>query len=337
MKLVSFEVLTPVGRRTRVGAVHDDAFVDLQTAYRLRLRECGLTDRGSQRLAEALLPSSMVEFIEGDDRTLDAAREALEWATGHRITQSEEGQVWFGRGECRSLAPVPEPPLIRDFMGFEEHLLKIYPKLGRPIPPEWYRMPVYYKSNPARLSGNGDAIAIPSYADVLDFEFELAAVIGHGGRDIPASDAAGHIYGFMIYNDFSAREIQAREMSVGLGPAKGKDFDGGHAFGPYLVTADEVPNIYDVRMLGRVNGEVWTDAGSGTIHWTFEEMIRHASTDEHLRAGDIFGSGTVGNGSGAERDQFLAAGDRIELEVEGLGVLANTISARAPTATPPAQ
>ena len=126
-------------------------------------------------------------------------------------------------------------------MGFETHLRKIYPKLGREIPAEWYKIPVYYKGNPGSLGTHGDDIPIPSYGTALDIEFELAMVIGRGGMNIPADRALDHIFGYMIYNDFSERVIQAREMSVGLGPAKGKDFLRGHVMGPYLVTADEVP------------------------------------------------------------------------------------------------
>jgi 2-keto-4-pentenoate hydratase/2-oxohepta-3-ene-1,7-dioic acid hydratase in catechol pathway len=150
-------------------------------------------------------------------------------------------------------------------------------------------------------------------------------VIGRGGRDIPAARAREHVFGYMIYNDFSERTIQAREMSVGLGPAKGKDFAGGHVLGPALVTIDEVPDLYNLRMVARVNGDVWCDTNSGTIHWRFEQMIAHVSADEELRAGEVLGSGTVGGGSGMERGTLLRRGDVVELEVERLGVLRNKV------------
>ena len=186
-------------------------------------------------------------------------------------------------------------------------------------------MPVYYKSNPAHLSGNGDAIAIPSYADVLDFEFELAAVIGHGGRDIPASDAAGHIYGFMIYNDFSAREIQAREMSVGLGPAKGKDF--ATSLGPVVVTPDEFDGR-EGEMVARVNGEERSRGNLRDLNWPWERLLEQAARNTHLVPGDVIGSGTVGTGCILELGdgRWLRPGDEVELEVEGLGVLRNRIA-----------
>jgi 2-keto-4-pentenoate hydratase/2-oxohepta-3-ene-1,7-dioic acid hydratase in catechol pathway len=134
-----------------------------------------------------------------------------------------------------------------------------------------------------------------------------------------------HIFGYMIYNDFSARAIQSREMSVGLGPAKGKDFARGHVLGPWLITPDEIPDVYNLRMIARINGEVWCDSNSGTIHWTFADMLTHASRDEELHPGEVFGSGTVGWGSGAERGTFLKRGDVVELEVEGIGVLRNRV------------
>jgi 2-keto-4-pentenoate hydratase/2-oxohepta-3-ene-1,7-dioic acid hydratase in catechol pathway len=225
----------------------------------------------------------------------------------------------------RLLSPIPRPPLLRDFMGFETHLRNIFPTLGREIPPEWYKLPVYYKGNPGSVAAHGDDIAIPSYGEALDIEFELALVIGRSGIDIAPESALDHVFGYMIYNDFSERRIQAREMSVGLGPAKGKDFLRGHVLGPCLVTADEIPDVYKLRMIARVNGEVWCDTTSGSIHWKFEQMIAHASTNERLHPGEVLGSGTVGCGSGAERATLLNRGDLVELEVEEIGVLRNRV------------
>ena len=325
MKFVSFSVPSPMGPQTRTGALDGSGdVVDLAGACRASLLREGLTAAAAARLSEALLPGDMVALIEGGERSLDAARRALQWAAdegpesgGVRVVHPADG--------LQLLPPVPKPPLLRDFMGFETHLRTIYPKLGREIPPEWYKIPVYYKGNPASLGASGDDIPIPSYGTALDIEFELAMVVGRGGTNIPPERALDHIFGYMIYNDFSERTIQAREMSVGLGPAKGKDFVRGHVLGPYLVTRDEVPDIYDLDMVARVNGEVWCESNSGTIHWKFEQMIAHVSTDEQLRPGEILGSGTVGGGSGAERGTLLQRGDVVELEVERLGILRNRV------------
>jgi 2-keto-4-pentenoate hydratase/2-oxohepta-3-ene-1,7-dioic acid hydratase in catechol pathway len=326
MRLVSFEQPSPMGPQPRVGALDGAGdVVDLAAAYRFALIDDGLSPPAAARISEALLPGDMVGLIEGGDRALDAARQALAWAAERPAAVDGVGLRLAPDG-LRLLAPVPRPPLLRDFMGFEQHLRNIYPKLGREIPPAWFELPVYYKGNAGSVAAHGDDIAIPSYGpDHLDIEFELALVIGRGGIDIPADRARSHVFGYMVYNDFSERTIQAREMSVGLGPAKGKDFRGGHALGPALVTADEIPDVYDLRMVARVNGDVWCDTSSSTIHWTFEQMIAHASQDEYLRPGEVFGSGTVGGGSGTERGTLLRRGDVVELEVERLGTLRNRV------------
>jgi 2-keto-4-pentenoate hydratase/2-oxohepta-3-ene-1,7-dioic acid hydratase in catechol pathway len=321
MRLVSFDLPGAMGREVRVGALDGAGdVVDLAAAHRLALIDEGVGPPAATRISEALLPGDMVGLVEGGGRALDAARRAIEWAAAHDAVVDGIA-MRRAPGALRVLAPVPRPPMLRDFMGFEQHLRNIFPKLGREIPPAWFELPVYYKGNPGSIAAHGDDIAIPSYGpEALDIEFELALVIGRGGADIPADRARDHIYGYMVYNDFSERTIQAREMSVGLGPAKGKDFRGGHVLGPALVTADEVPDAYDLRMVARVNGDVWCD-----IHWTFEQMIAHASRDEYLRSGEILGSGTVGGGSGAERGTLLHRGDVVELEVERLGTLRNRV------------
>lgn len=327
MKLVSFQVATPAGPMRRIGALGSQGrVIDLATVYHIKLQQEGMTAQAATRVSESLLPGNMVDFIEGGDRALKAATESLEWAQRSGEETGPDGElISYSEDQLKRLPPVPNPPMLRDFMAFETHLLNIYPKLGQEIPPEWYKLPVYYKGNTGSLGAHQDDIPFPSYVDELDFEFELAAVIGKGGTNIPREEALQHVFGYTIYNDFSARAIQSREMSVGLGPAKGKDFQRGHVFGPWLVTADEIADVYNMRMQARVNGEVWCDSNSGTIHWKFEDMIAHASRDEYVRPGELFGSGTVGNGSGAERGTLLKRGDVVELEVDRLGVLRNRL------------
>jgi 2-keto-4-pentenoate hydratase/2-oxohepta-3-ene-1,7-dioic acid hydratase in catechol pathway len=290
------------------------------------LRTRDATVEAATRIADALLPGDMVAFLGGGERALEGAREALAWATDTGTLATPGGTIFcHAPGDVKLLAPVPRPPLLRDFMAFETHLTNIYPRLGRAIPGEWYELPVYYKGNPGSVAGDNEAIAIPPYADALDFEFELAFVIGKGGLDIPPERALEHIVGFTIYNDFSERVIQAREMAVGLGPAKGKDFVNGHVLGPALVTMDEIPDVYAMAMSARVNDEIWCEASSASIHWRFEQMIAHASRGERLVPGEVFGSGTVGGGAGAETGRSLTRGDRIALTVGPLGTLRNTI------------
>ncbi len=326
MRLVSFELSTVTGPLTRIGAVlQDGRYADLQSAYRAVLGDNGASKEGAARLAAATVPSDMVAFIQNGPTALDAAQSALDWVTAKDETGPDGATLVFAPEAVTLLAPIPRPPLIRDFMAFEQHLKNIYPKLGREIPPQWYELPVYYKGNPSAVGADGDVVPMPAYATNMDFEFEFAAVIGRGGSDIQRADAASHIYGYMVYNDFSAREIQQREMSVGLGPAKGKDFQKGHVFGPWLVTADEIPDIYALRMQATVNGQPWCDTSTSTMHWRFDQMIAHASMNEMLVAGEIFGSGTVGGGSAAEVGKSLAKGDKVVLTIDRLGTLSNAI------------
>lgn len=326
MKLVSFRVSTPFGARTRIGAVDEAGrFVDLAAAYGHALRGRGATVEAADRISTALLPSDMVAFIEGAEPAMTASREAIAWVAGQDDDEVDGVRVRWDPATVTLLAPVPRPAFLRDFMAFETHLKNIYPRLGREIPVEWYRLPVYYKGNPRSIGAHGDEIAIPSYSDVLDYEFELGLVIGKGGVNIPKESALDHLFGLMIYDDFSAREIQSREMSVGLGPAKGKDFLRAHVFGPHLVTVDELPDLDSLRMVCRVNGEIRCDESSGTMHWKIGDLIAHASHDEIVAPGEVFGSGTVGNGSGAEIGRSLTRGDIVELEVTGLGTLRNRV------------
>ena len=325
MRLVSFELPTPAGAITRIGAVLPDGrYADLQSAYRAVLSGSA-SKEGAARLAAATVPSDMVAFIENGPAALDAAEAAIDWVLDKGDAYAG-ATLAFDPGAVKLLAPIPRPPLIRDFMAFETHLKNIYPKLGRDIPPEWYNLPIYYKGNPSAVGADGDAITMPVYATNMDFEFEFAAVIGRGGTNIPREDAMSHIFGSMIYNDFSAREIQQREMSVGLGPAKGKDFERGHVFGPWLVTADEIPDIYALRMQATVSGQPWCDTSTSTMHWRFDQMIAHASTNEKVVAGEIFGSGTVGGGSAAEMGKTLGRGDEVILTMDRLGTLTNRIA-----------
>lgn len=328
MKLISYQTPTSEAN-VRIGSLLDAGHaVDLTTAYAALLRSRGVDPKAARRIAMAVIPSDMVQFIEGGAVSRAAAEEAHAWmAERWQRDPSEHLEGLVSLADVKLLPPVPNPPLIRDFMAFETHLTNLFPKLGREIPPVWYEMPVYYKGNPASIGGPGDQIPLPPYEDELDLEFEIGIVIGPGGRNIPRERAFEHIYGFTIYNDFSARKIQSREMTVGLGPAKGKDFAKGHVFGPYLVTKDEIRDFYNLRMIAKVNGEVWCDSNSGTMYWKVEDLIAQASLGEELRTGEILGSGTVGWGSGMERGRSLKPGDVVELEIEGMGTLRNTVVA----------
>jgi fumarylacetoacetate (FAA) hydrolase len=212
--------------------------------------------------------------------------------------------------------PDGQPPAIRDFISFEEHIRNARAASGREVPAAWYEIPVFYFSNPAVVFGDGDDVPKPADTAMLDYELELACVIGAEGRP----------EGFTIMNDFSARDLQQLEMQVGLGPAKGKDF--ATALGPELVSADELPADLDLRAVARVNGEVRTDTRTGAMHYSWDELLAAAARNTSgLQPGDVIGSGTVGRGCILEHGdgRWLVPGDEVELEIEGLGVLRNRI------------
>lgn len=237
--------------------------------------------------------------------------------------------------EARLLAPLPDPVQIRDCLVFEEHLKNAYAQLEKisgksySIPEVWYDQPIYYKANRMNVVGPGATVQWPAYADILDYELEIACIIGKTGANIPVEQAADHIFGFTIFNDMSARDAQAKEMAGQLGPAKGKDFDTGNVFGPWIVTKDEVGDWHDLKMEVRVNGERRGGGSTASMHHRFEDIIAFISQSETLHAGEILGSGTVGTGCGLEIGTFLKDGDMVELEIENIGVLSNRIK-RAP-------
>jgi 2-keto-4-pentenoate hydratase/2-oxohepta-3-ene-1,7-dioic acid hydratase in catechol pathway len=223
----------------------------------------------------------------------------------------------------RLLAPL-RPRSLRDFLAFEGHLKNAYRNLGREIPPEWYEIPAYYKGMPDTVIGPDDVVPWPAYTEELDHELELAAVIGTECKDLAPADAAQVIFGYTIWNDLSARDTQRREVPIGMGPGKAKDWDGSNVLGPCIVTPDEF-DATDAVMRVRVNGEIWGEDTTAHMHHTFADMVAYASRSQTLRPGEVIGSGTAAGGSGLELGRKLAEGDVVELEVEGIGVLRNRI------------
>lgn len=225
--------------------------------------------------------------------------------------------------DARLLAPL-RPRTIRDFLAFEGHLLNAFAGLGKDIPDEWYQVPAHYKGLPDTVIGPETEIPWPAYTKKLDHELELAAVIGTAGKDITEGNALDHVFGYTIWNDMSARDVQVRELPVGMGPCKAKDWDGSNVLGPCLVTADEI-DPHDVDLEVRINGERWGGTNTKDMHHTFESMIAYTSQGLTLRPGEVLGSGTATGGSGLELDRWLQPGDRIEMEATGIGVLRNTV------------
>lgn len=335
MKLATFEVPTPLGPVERIGALwgdpsgEDATLVDLTAAAARRFAAAGEPE--PQRLAGCYVPPDMLRLLEMGPTAMALAREALGEAgaaidRGERLAGPRGERLAYRLAEVRLRAPLPRPPSLRDFLAFEAHAKAAFARRSEPVPDAWYRMPVYYKGNHRSILGPGDDLVWPRFTERLDYELELACVIGRRGRDLSADGAPAFIAGYTIMNDWSARDVQKGEMQCRLGPAKGKDF--ATSLGPWLATPDELPASLDLRMVARVNGEVWSDGRSGAAYWSFPQMIAHASSEEALYPGDVLGSGTVGGGCGLELDRWLAPGDVVELEVEGLGVLRNRVVRR---------
>jgi 2-keto-4-pentenoate hydratase/2-oxohepta-3-ene-1,7-dioic acid hydratase in catechol pathway len=223
----------------------------------------------------------------------------------------------------RLLSPL-KPRSLRDFLAFEGHLKNAFKRLNRPIPEEWYEVPAFYRGMPDTVIGPEETVPYPFYTEKLDHELELAAIIGRVGKDVTREEADGYIFGYTIWNDLSARDTQARELPVGMGPSKAKDWDGSNVLGPCIVTADEV-DANNLRMSVRVNGDVWGEDNSGNMHHKFADMIAYMSRAQTIYPGEVIGSGTAQGGAGIETDRYLGEGDVVEMEIEGIGVLRNVI------------
>jgi 2-keto-4-pentenoate hydratase/2-oxohepta-3-ene-1,7-dioic acid hydratase in catechol pathway len=314
------------GQRIGAWINHDRQIVDLrEAAQRLKV--------GSQ---ETFL--NMESFIAAGEKTWDRSRSIV-------LDPPEEAVI--DTKDVTVLAPLPVPPQIRDFLAFEQHLLngfaaskKIRASLADDpeaelkrverdgafaIPAVWYKKPLYYITNRFSVVGPDFDIQWPAYSKIMDYELELAAIIGRPGADIPRSSAGEHIFGFTIFNDFSARDEQMIVMEGKLGPGKGKEFDGGNALGPCIVTLDEVGDYNNLKMQARINGDTWSRGSSADMHYKFDDMIWYLSQSQVLHPGEVFCSGTVGTGCGAEQMKFLKSGDIVELDIERIGILRNRV------------
>ncbi|GHB75286.1 hydroxylase [Streptomyces viridiviolaceus] len=238
------------------------------------------------------------------------------------------------------LLPPLQPSSVRDFVAFEEHVEGVRRSVSGAagVPDQWYEAPTFYFTNPHAVHGPGDHIPVPPGSAVLDFELEVAAVIGREGRDLTPERARDHIVGYTVFNDWSARDLQSAEMRVGLGPCKGKD--SATSLGPYLVTADELEPYRDadgflrLALTAEVNGERVGEDLLSNMSWTFEEMVAYASRGTRVVPGDVLGSGTCGNGGclaelwgrrGEQSPPPLKPGDTVTLTVQGIGTLTNTV------------
>ncbi len=334
MKLVSFEVHTQLGRFERIGALAHGTIIDLNAACTGLFAEAA-DSNAARRQAAALVPPDMIEFLEGGAPARAAAEQAVAYA-GERLCNDAlalgpHGQrLAFGEAEIRWLAPVPRPPMIRDGILLLDHyrvgMERLFKIAEKDRMPEAARsMPIFWKPSRAAVAGHMEPIRWPKYSEKLDYEFELGLYIGKAGKDIPAERAHEHIAGYTVFNDLGLRDVQPPEMSLRMGPAKSKDFATSKIMGPYLVTADEVPEVTGLRMINRVNGEVWFDGKISGWAFTFAQFIAHVSRDEMVNVGDFFGSGPPAFSVGFELDRWIKPGDVVSCEIEGVGILSNRI------------
>jgi len=286
--------------------------------------------------------AQMIDLLRAGQAGMQNALRVIDWAEANRPET-----CLAPLDQVRLAAPVPRPESLRDCLSYERHLTQAMSTVARqkwraapwlntfcaklfrrPFlrpPAVWYERPLYYKGNPRSVVGHGADVHWPAYAKRLDFELEFGVFLGREGKNIAPAEAETYIAGYSLFNDFSARDMQLREMQGRLGPAKGKDFDTGNAIGPYLVTPDEIPDPYDLTMRVRVNDQVWSETHSGDIQHRLPEIISFISQDETLHPGDFLAVGTLPGGCGLELNRWIQVGDVVSLECEELGVLKNRI------------
>jgi fumarylacetoacetate (FAA) hydrolase len=299
--------------------------------------------RALSHLGRSVEGRTVLGLVEAGRAGLDAAREALDAYERRALPEVfAGGPMVSSRSDVRLLAPIPRPPSMRDGYAFRQHVETARRNRGLEMIPEFDKFPVFYFTNHQAVVGPGDVHVRPRHLERLDFELEAAIVVGTEARDVAAADADSLLFGMMIMNDFSARALQMEEMTLSLGPAKGKDFATG--LGPYLVTMDELAEVmhktphgahFDLGMRAYVNGIQVSSGNVKDMTWTFAQILERASYGVTLYPGDVIGSGTCGtgcflelNGSKITQNQWLNPGDVVALEIDRLGRLENTIVAR---------
>lgn len=321
MKLITFALHRPEGHILRAGVQVGDVVVDVDRALASQGRDAvagGHSGAGSH--------SDLLSLIRGGERAIDATREATAQAVRAGDERIRDAEILYPVGDVQLVSPLPRPNSLRDYLVVEEHFRGVIAAgLMKNVPDEWYRIPAHYKGNVDEIYGPDDTIPWPAYTDKLDYELEVCAVIGRPGRRISADDADRHIVGYTLYNDWSARDIQVREMTIGIGPGISKDF--ASSLGPCIATPDEF-DLHGAHLEARVDGEVWSAGTLGTMQFSFEELIEWTSQEQTLRPGDLLGSGTVGSGCGVELGRWVTQGCVVELEAEGIGVLRNRVGVK---------
>jgi 2-keto-4-pentenoate hydratase/2-oxohepta-3-ene-1,7-dioic acid hydratase in catechol pathway len=323
MKLVRFRVNCQAARHRRVGVLRDGSVIDVTAAHRALLRaESGASMTRAKTVAEAVTPPSMIDILRTGDRAFEVVKRC-ETAHADGILPNIPGQrVVYDRTEVTLLSPLERPNTLRDCSVYERHLCNCRGIEPGELPDAYYEYPHYYSGNPGAVVDPNTDVVWPSSATAFDFELEIAAVIGRQGRNINPAAAEEYIAGFTVFNDFTARDIQGETRPLKLGPSKSKDFANG--LGPSLVTADSIDPT-GLRTAVRVSGEQWSTNTTGGMTHSWGEILAYVSDGVTIQPGDVVGSGTVPQSCSLELDRWLQPGDRLELEIEGIGTLAHTV------------
>jgi 2-keto-4-pentenoate hydratase/2-oxohepta-3-ene-1,7-dioic acid hydratase in catechol pathway len=330
MKIVTYVHHHNLGPVKRLGILlSEKTILDPNFLYAHQFEKSGKSN--PRERADHHCPSSLNRLLTLTENPLQILKSAfdlnLSLGKGNQLKDGTKYLIDLSTNNISFDAPLDKIETYRDFFTHEKHVEVGFKKRGEKIPEAWYQIPAYYKGATAGFIGNDTEILWPSYTDILDYELELGMVIGLDGINILESDAHKHIFGFTILNDISARDIQRQEMQIRLGPAKGKDFCS--IIGPVITTIDEFENGEpNLLMTAKVNGVEWSRGQSGDSHFTWAQMISHVALDEWVKAGDLFGSGTVGTGCGLELDKWIQPGDLLELEIEKIGKLVNRVGTK---------
>lgn len=331
MKVCTYKRPSFLGLQKRLGVFLDETtIIDVNFTWQAEYERQGFY--GPETRADLLAPKSLAAFLKlHQDGAISKLHDTLalykKLAQEGILKTKNSAEIAFNTldaNDVRFDAPLDEINMYRDFYAHEKHVKKGFEKRNEAVPAAWYEIPAYYKGGNTGFIGQDEIIPWPYYSQQLDYELELGVVIGRDGKNVKAKDISKHIFGFTILNDISARDIQRKEMSIRLGPAKGKDWCS--VMGPVIVTYDEFdyqePNL---SMSARINGDEWSKGQSGDSHYSWAQMIEHMGMEEWIRATDFIGSGTVGTGCGLELDKWIKPGDLLELEIERIGTLKNIV------------
>lgn len=322
MRLYTVQIKTPVGGVERLMAEQNGKLVDLNAAGGVYYAAQG--DTNPQQLADANLPNDMITFFSNGKRSLDAGYAVLAYMENAHPQAGLVGQqLVYDKQGVTILAPVTRPNIIFDGMVYEGHVKHHYGE----IPAGYYKRPVWNTQSGSTVVGTGAPLFKPKYTAQYDFEFEMGFYIGKRGCDIKAEEALDYVAGFTVFNDVSARDAQADEAVMALGPAKGKFFRNSLVMGPCVVTKDELPDYDDLAMTARVNGEVVTENRTSGMLFTLGELVAKISEDAYLNPGDFIGLGTSpeGNATCSKLGRWLEVGDEIEFSIEKIGTICNKV------------